>query len=137
MGVAFGGLDKNLSWRLILGSTVVMPLFVCAQVYFCPESPRWLIAKNRHKKAFASFLRLRKTRLQACRDLYYTYIGFELENKINRGKNFFTMFLELFTVARNRRASLVGPLPPASSHPTLTMHLSSPFSTTDGKNQTC
>lgn len=37
MGVAFGGLRQNLGWRLMLGSTVVMPLLVCVQVYFCPE----------------------------------------------------------------------------------------------------
>lgn len=40
MGVAFGGLAPNLAWRLMLGSTTVLPLIVCAQVYFCPESPR-------------------------------------------------------------------------------------------------
>lgn len=40
MGVAFGGLAPDLAWRLMLGSTVVLPLIVCAQVYFCPESPR-------------------------------------------------------------------------------------------------
>lgn len=43
MGVAFGpstGIEPNLGWRLMLGSTVVLPLIVCAQVYFCPESPR-------------------------------------------------------------------------------------------------
>lgn len=28
-------------WRWMLASTSVPPLIVCAQVYFCPESPRW------------------------------------------------------------------------------------------------
>lgn len=55
MGVAFGGLAPDLGWRLILGSTVVLPLVVCAQVYFCPESPRWLIQKGRAGDAFKSF----------------------------------------------------------------------------------
>ncbi|KAL8952028.1 MAG: hypothetical protein Q9222_002047 [Ikaeria aurantiellina] len=105
IGVAFGGLDPDLAWRLILGSTVVLPLFVCAQVYFCPESPRWLIQNNKHKKAFKSFQQLRKTDLQACRDVYYTYIGVELENKVNADKNFFTLFWELFSIPRNRRAT--------------------------------
>jgi len=44
MGVAFGpstGISPSLGWRLMLGSTVVLPLIVCAQVYFCPESPRY------------------------------------------------------------------------------------------------
>lgn len=43
MGVAFGpstGISPTLGWRLMLGSTVVLPVIVCIQVYFCPESPR-------------------------------------------------------------------------------------------------
>ncbi|KIN07190.1 hypothetical protein OIDMADRAFT_139816 [Oidiodendron maius Zn] len=106
MGVAFGGLAPDLGWRLMLGSTVVLPLIVCAQVYFCPESPRWLVQHGKVAKAFKSFRTLRPTDIQAARDLYYVYVNVELEKKINRGKNFFTMFYELFSIARNRRATL-------------------------------
>ncbi|KAE8160082.1 hypothetical protein BDV40DRAFT_290397 [Aspergillus tamarii] len=106
MGVAFMGLPDNLSWRLMLGSTVVLPLVVCAQVYFCPESPRWLIEHNKINKAYEAFRTLRPTDLQAARDLYYAYVGVELEREVNKGKNFFTMFLELFTIPRNARATL-------------------------------
>ncbi|KAL4769786.1 hypothetical protein BDW60DRAFT_209667 [Aspergillus nidulans var. acristatus] len=106
MGVAFMGVEEDLSWRLMLGSTVVLPIVVCCQVYFCPESPRWLIEHNKIPKAFKSFRVLRNTDLQAARDLYYAYVGVQLEREINKGKNFFTMFLELFTVPRNRRATL-------------------------------
>ncbi|KAF4981053.1 hypothetical protein FDECE_17762 [Fusarium decemcellulare] len=109
MGVAFGpstGIDPNLGWRLMLGSTVVLPLIVCAQVYYCPESPRWYIQHNRIPKAFRSFQRLRYTNVQAARDTYYTYVGVELEREANKGKNIFTQFIELFTIPRNRRATL-------------------------------
>ncbi|KAL4888165.1 hypothetical protein BDV59DRAFT_211489 [Aspergillus ambiguus] len=106
MGVAFMGLSDDLSWRLMLGSTVVLPLIVCAQVYFCPESPRWLIQHNKIDKAFRAFRTLRPTDLQAARDLYYAYVGVQLERQVNKGKNFFTMFLELFTIPRNARATL-------------------------------
>ncbi|EAW15322.1 sugar porter family MFS transporter [Aspergillus clavatus NRRL 1] len=106
MGVAFMGLSRDLSWRLMLGSTVVLPLIVCAQVYFCPESPRWLIEHNKIDKAFQAFRTFRPTDLQAARDLYYAYVGVQLEKEVNQGKNFFTMFIELFTVPRNRRATL-------------------------------
>ncbi|EHK45869.1 hypothetical protein TRIATDRAFT_317997 [Trichoderma atroviride IMI 206040] len=108
MGVAFGpstGIKPSLGWRLMLGSTVVLPLIVCVQVYFCPESPRWYIQHNKVKKAFRSFQRLRHSNVQAARDTYYTYIGVELEREVNRGKNLFTQFAELFTVPRNRRAT--------------------------------
>ncbi|GES59646.1 MFS sugar transporter [Aspergillus terreus] len=106
MGVAFMGLSDDLSWRLMLGSTVVLPLIVCAQVYFCPESPRWLIEHNKIDKAFRAFRTLRPTDLQAARDLYYAYVGVQLEREVNKGKNFFTMFMELFTIPRNARATL-------------------------------
>jgi hypothetical protein len=106
MGVAFGGLAPDLGWRLMLGSTVVLPLIVCAQVYYCPESPRWLIQQDKVNKAFQSFRILRPTDIQAARDLYYAYVGVELEREINKGKNFFSMFFELFTIPRNRRAAL-------------------------------
>ncbi|KAL9115140.1 MAG: hypothetical protein Q9227_000934 [Pyrenula ochraceoflavens] len=106
MGVAFGGLSDDLSWRLMLGSTVVLPIIVCAQVYFCPESPRWLIQRDRVAKAYQSFQTLRPSDVQAARDTYYTYVGVEIERKVNHGKNFFTQFRDLFTVPRNRRATL-------------------------------
>lgn len=109
MGVAFGpstGISPDLGWRLMLGSTVVLPLIVCAQVYYCPESPRWYIQHHKPAKAFQSFQRLRFTNMQAARDTYYTYVGVELERKANKGKNLFTQFIELFTVPRNRRATL-------------------------------
>ena len=98
MGVAFMSLSPDLSWRLMLGSTVVLPLIVCAQVYVCPESPRWLIQHGKIQKAYTNFRILRPTDIQAARDLYYAHAGVELERKINKGKNFFTMFVELFTV---------------------------------------
>jgi hypothetical protein len=44
--------------------------------------------------------------VQAARDTYYTYVGVELERKANSGKNILTMFRDLFTVPRNRRATL-------------------------------
>jgi sugar porter (SP) family MFS transporter len=106
MGVAFMGLSDDLSWRLMLGSTVVLPIIVCVQVYMCPESPRWLIQQKQVEKAFRSFRKLRSHDIQAARDLYYAYVLVQIEREINKGKNFFTMFMELFTVGRNRRATI-------------------------------
>lgn len=67
---------------------------------------RWYIQHNKIPKAFHSFQRLRYSNVQAARDCYYTYVGVELEREANKGKNLFTQFLELFTVPRNRRATL-------------------------------
>ena len=106
IGVAFGGLPDSINWRLMLGSTVVLPVIVMAQVYFCPESPRWLIQKNKIDKAYKSFRRIRNTDVQAARDTYYTYVGVQIEKKINKNKNIFQQFADLFLVPRNRRAAL-------------------------------
>ncbi|KAI9734298.1 MAG: hypothetical protein M1834_002402 [Cirrosporium novae-zelandiae] len=103
MGVAFMNVGNDLNWRLMLGSTVVLPLIVCAQVYYCPESPRWLVKKGRVRKAFESFRVLRPSNIQAARDLYYCYVNVEIEKKVSSGRS---LVLELFTIPRNRRATL-------------------------------
>ncbi|KAF9694492.1 hypothetical protein EKO04_007324 [Ascochyta lentis] len=105
MGVAFYSLPDDVAWRYMLGSSFVPPLFVMIQVYFCPESPRWLLQNGKVTKAYDSFRRIRNSELEACRDLFYTYVAVELEKKVNRGKSFFTMFWELFSIPRNRRAT--------------------------------
>ncbi|KAI0666654.1 hypothetical protein C8Q78DRAFT_1197679 [Trametes maxima] len=93
----------GLNWRLMLGSAGVPALIIMSQVYLCPESPRWLIGKGRYDKAFESLMRLRKSPLQAARDLYYIHVLLEAEKEIQGDRN---LFVELFTVPRNRRATL-------------------------------
>ena len=48
MGVVFMDVGNDMNWRLMLGSTVVLPILVCVQVYFCPESPRWFVVPGLH-----------------------------------------------------------------------------------------
>lgn len=106
MGVAFFSLPDDVAWRYMLGSSFVPPLFVMVLVYFCPESPRWLLQNGKVDKAYRSFRRIRSSELEACRDLFYTYVGVELERKVNKGKNFFTLLYELFSIPRNARATM-------------------------------
>ena len=60
----------GLNWRLMLGSAGAPALLVMAQVWFCPESPRWLMSKGRYDSAYYSLARLRSHPLLAARDLY-------------------------------------------------------------------
>ncbi|KAJ8086941.1 hypothetical protein AAF712_013340 [Marasmius tenuissimus] len=93
---------RGLNWRLMLGSGCVPPIIVFAQVIFVPESPRWLLLKNRPRDAYNSLLRLRHTPLQAARDLFYISVALEAEKSIHTGNK----YLELFTKPRVRRATL-------------------------------
>ena len=61
--------------------------------------------KNNYPKAFASLRRLRNTDLQAARDLFYIHA--QLKDELaNEGTGYVTRFLELFTLKRNRPATL-------------------------------
>jgi MFS family permease len=46
-------LPGNLDWRLPLWLQMVCPGIVCCVILFFPESPRWLIAQDRHEEARA------------------------------------------------------------------------------------
>lgn len=93
----------GLNWRLMLGSAGIPGLIVCLQVLFAPESPRWLISKGRYEDAFNELCRLRFSRVQAARDLYYIHILLEAENEMKKGRN---RVVEMFTIPRNRNAAL-------------------------------
>lgn len=93
----------GLNWRLMLGSAGIPGLIVCVQVLFAPESPRWLISKGRYEDAFNELTRLRFSRVQAARDLYYIHVLLEAENEMKKGRN---RVVEMFTIPRNRHAAL-------------------------------
>ncbi|GAA5855034.1 hypothetical protein JCM9279_005730 [Rhodotorula babjevae] len=95
----------GLNWRLMLGSACLPAVFVCLQVYFVPESPRWLIGKGRHRKAFEALLKFRSTPLQAAVDLYYTSKCIEVEEELalHRSRS---RVAEMIKVPRIRRAVL-------------------------------
>jgi MFS family permease len=100
-----------LSWRLQLGSAFIPAVPLVLGVFFCPESPRWLISKRRYDKAYQSLCRLRNSPLQAARDLYFIQAQIlqeELAVKeagFSKADNFVTRFLEIFKVPRLRRAT--------------------------------
>ncbi|KAL6237959.1 hypothetical protein BDW75DRAFT_228308 [Aspergillus navahoensis] len=46
--------NGNLDWRLPLWMQMVCPGLVCLAIKFYPESPRWLVSKDRHDEAKAT-----------------------------------------------------------------------------------
>lgn len=96
-----GNLSESVAWRIMMGSTLVAPIFVCIQVYFVPESPRWYIKKGKFDKAYDSLCRFRNHKIQAARDLYYMTLLIEINDRMNEGHN---ALVDIVAVGRNRRA---------------------------------
>ncbi|KAF2257798.1 hypothetical protein CC78DRAFT_549621 [Lojkania enalia] len=96
----------DIAWRLQIGSAFIPAVPLTLGIYFCPESPRWYIKKNRYREAYNSLLKLRFTPLQAARDLYYIHAQLQVESDIIGKSNYFTRFAELFTIPRIRRGTL-------------------------------
>ncbi len=93
----------GLNWRLMLGAAGLSALVVMIQVWAYPGSPRWLMGKRRYAKAYQAMLRLRGKPLLAARDIFYIHVLLQEEEAVIRGRH---RVLELFTVPRNRRATL-------------------------------
>ncbi|KAI5123853.1 hypothetical protein M0805_005671 [Coniferiporia weirii] len=95
-----------IAWRLQLASAFIPAIPLVVGIYFCPESPRWYMKKNRYAKAYRSLCRLRNHPLQAARDLYYIHAQLQVESEFIGKSNYLTRFVELFTIPRVRRATL-------------------------------
>lgn len=100
-----------IAWRLQMGSAFIPAVPLLLGIWFCPESPRWLMTKKKHKQAYKSLLRLRNTPFQAARDLYFIHASLVQEDILLEEAGFsknagpITRFIELWTIPRNRRAA--------------------------------
>lgn len=118
------------SWRVLLATAIIPAIVLLFLVFMCPESPRFLIQRNRYADAYKSLLELRGTPIQAARDLYYIHAQLQTEaitiwnphaekswwsdrekiyayqSWINRG-SFFRRMMCLATNPRTRRACTV------------------------------
>lgn len=95
----------RIAWRLQLGSAFIPSFILGCGIFFCPESPRWLMKKKNYAKGFRSMQRLRAHNIIAARDFYYSFILYEEEKKAAKGSNYFTRLRDCFTVPRIRRSN--------------------------------
>ncbi|OXG21713.1 sugar transporter [Cryptococcus neoformans Tu401-1] len=96
----------RIAWRVQLAAAFVPAVPLLFLIWFVPESPRWLMKKMRYPQAFASFCRLRKSEIQAARDMFYAHCQLEEEREAFKGTTYFSRFKDLFVQPRLRRANL-------------------------------
>lgn len=95
----------RIAWRLQLGSAFIPSFILGIGIYFCPESPRWLMKHGRFAQGFKSMQILRAHPIIAARDYYYSYVIYVEEMKLAGGSTYFTRMRDCFTVPRIRRAN--------------------------------
>ncbi|CAG9997133.1 unnamed protein product [Clonostachys byssicola] len=95
----------DIAWRLELGSAFIPAFLLAVGIYFCPESPRWLMKHGRHAEAFQSMCKLRAHPIIGARDFYYSWVIYQEELKEARGAGYFTRLWDCFAVPRIRRAN--------------------------------
>jgi sugar porter (SP) family MFS transporter len=94
-----------INWRLMLGAAFIPAVPLVLLIYLCPESPRWLMKKNRYGKAWKSLMVLRHHPIQVARDMYSIHSQLIIEHDILSRNNYITRFVQLFTIPRVRRAT--------------------------------
>ncbi|PYH43027.1 putative facilitated glucose transporter [Aspergillus saccharolyticus JOP 1030-1] len=95
----------RIAWRLQLGSAFIPSFILGVGIFFCPESPRWLMKHGRYAQGFQSMMRLRAHPIIAARDYYYSYVIYEEELREARGAGYFSRMWDCFAVPRIRRAN--------------------------------
>ncbi|KZM25443.1 uncharacterized protein EKO05_0008129 [Ascochyta rabiei] len=95
----------DISWRLQLGSAFIPSLILGIGIFFCPESPRWLMKHGKHAQGFKSMIKLRAHNIIAARDFYYSNVIYAEELRVAGDSNYFTRLRDCFTVPRIRRAN--------------------------------
>ncbi|KAM3437084.1 hypothetical protein MY4824_003985 [Beauveria thailandica] len=95
----------KIAWRLQFGSAFIPSFLLLIGIFFCPESPRWLMKHGKFAKGFKSMQHLRAHDIIAARDYYYSYINYEEEKKAARGAGYLARLKDCFVVPRIRRAN--------------------------------
>ncbi|KAI0977302.1 sugar transporter-domain-containing protein [Xylaria arbuscula] len=103
INLAFYTVASN--WRFMLGAAFLPAVPLLLLIFFCPESPRWLMKKNRYPEAWTSLNVLRHHPIQVARDMYSIHAQLTIEHEITKGSNYVTRFGQLFTIPRVRRAT--------------------------------
>jgi hypothetical protein len=94
-----------IAWRLQLGSAFIPSFVLAIGIFFCPESPRWLMKHGKIAQGFNSMDKLRAHKIIAARDYYYSYVIYCEELKLAGGQGYFARLFDCFRVPRIRRGN--------------------------------
>lgn len=110
-GLLASGVNKALStetssrgWRTTTGLQLIFPVLIVAFVPFIPDSPRWLLSKDRHEDALTALRRLRtkdEVASGACTE-ELAVIQAQLQQKVHKAS-----WLDCFRGTNARRTWLV------------------------------
>ncbi|KAF5976405.1 RGT2-like protein [Fusarium bulbicola] len=96
-------LPDNRAWRIPLGMFYIVPSIVVAGIWFVPESPRWLLRKNRVEEARKSLQQIREGAFTDEEiDAEFTELKVSLEQETEQGK-----FVELVRGINLKRTLIV------------------------------
>ncbi|RMJ17677.1 hypothetical protein CDV36_002658 [Fusarium kuroshium] len=96
-------LSGNLSFRIPFGLFFVIPVVVMILIFFIPESPRWLLTKDRTEEARAALGKLREGKqTEAEIDEQFAALQFALEQEPEQGR-----YVELFQGKNLKRTGIV------------------------------
>ncbi|EDU49089.1 AraJ Arabinose efflux permease [Pyrenophora tritici-repentis] len=94
------------SWRYILGSSLVFSTIMGIGILFMPESPRYLMHKNKPLEAFKVWKRIRGTATHEAREEFFVMkVSTEMEEaEVAAGRTNRFPWMDFFTKPRARRA---------------------------------
>ncbi|KAH8702208.1 general substrate transporter [Talaromyces proteolyticus] len=96
-------IEDNRGWRIPLGLFYIVPSIIAASIFFIPESPRWLLQRNRVEEAKASIQQLRQGAFTEEEiENEFKELEFALVNEVEKGK-----FVELFQGKNLKRTLIV------------------------------
>ncbi|TKX22452.1 sugar transporter-like protein 21 [Elsinoe australis] len=84
----------SINWRLQLAAAALPAIPLIVLIFVCPESPRFLIKKQRWKEAYRSLCYLNKLPLIAAKELFLIHTQIQAESRMYSGKGSDVPFTE-------------------------------------------